>query len=614
MAIDTTIVDSWRGKGNDEREVTGKLFKQGASRALLVELMSPRKKALFFTLTLAVLHSAMTMAVPYLVKVGIDKGIPALIDHNSALPISLTLIALIVVALLQAGFDYATSIAIGKLGQDSLFDLRKRVFGHVMELGVAFHERFTSGRVIARLTSDMEAIDHLLSVGLRQLLWAFLTVVTAFAMLFVLDVQLALVVSAFMPFVVLVTYWFRRESFSAYQQMRDRVALVIIHFVESLRGVAAVQLFRREPRNEELFSILNESYRQSKQRTTRLIAVYGPGVRVIGNISMALVLLIGGWKVLDGDITVGVLAAFILYLRRMIEPVMDMSYFYNSFQAAAAALEKIANLLQEKPRIPNPTNPVVLVDPRGEILFENVQFGYGHTASGSVLRDFDLHIPAGQTVALVGATGAGKSTIVKLLARLYDPVEGRVMFDGVDLKSVQLSSLRTHIAMVTQENFLFSESVSNNIAFGNPEVSQDEIETAARAIGAHDFIMSLPDGYETHIGKRGAELSTGQRQLISFARAFLANPRVLLLDEATSSLDIPSERLVQRALQVLLADRTAIIIAHRLSTIEIAHRVLVLEHGQIVEDGTPTELTKAELTDSSGHFRRLHNAWRDSLT
>jgi ABC-type multidrug transport system fused ATPase/permease subunit len=383
------------------------------------------------------------------------------------------------------------------------------------------------------------------------------------------------------------------------------VALVIVHFVESLGGIRAVQAFRREPRNQEIFEALNGDYRRANERAFKLVAIFAPGITLIGNITVAVVLVYGGSRVMDGSTEIGVLAAFLLYLRRFFEPMQELSMFYNSLQSATAALEKLSGVLEEAPGVPEPAEPMPLPKAGGRLDLEHVHFAY---RTSVVLPDLDLHVPAGQTVALVGATGAGKTTIARLMARFYDPVEGAVRLDGLDLRDLSEADLRRAVVMVTQENFLFDDSVGENIRFGRPGATSDDVVAAAEAIGAHEFIDALPDGYDTAVGKRGGRLSAGQRQLVAFARAFLSDPAVLILDEATSSLDIPSERLVQRALRTILADRTAVIIAHRLSTVEIADRVVVLDQGRIVEDGAPAELMGGE-----GGYAGLHRAWAESL-
>jgi ABC-type multidrug transport system fused ATPase/permease subunit len=369
-----------------------------------------------------------------------------------------------------------------------------------------------------------------------------------------------------------------------------------------------VQAFRREKRNDAIFAGLNASYADANREAFRLHAVFIPGTTLIGNVSTVAVLLVGGWRVINGGMEIGVLTSFLLYLRQFYGPMEDVAVFYNSLQSATAALEKISAVLAEAPSVPEPEAPVALAKPvGGAVALDRVEFGY--LVDRPVLHELVLDIPAGQTVALVGATGAGKTTIAKLISRFYDPTSGAVRLDGVDLREVAEAELRRAVVMVTQDGFLFSGSVADNIGFGRVGASRDQIVDAAREVGAHEFICALPDGYDTDVRKRGGRLSAGQRQLVAFARAFLADPGVLILDEATSSLDVPSERAVQRALRTVLADRTALIIAHRLSTVEIADRVLVLADGRVVEDGTPGEL----LAEGTGSFAALHESWRDSL-
>lgn len=601
--------EQWRGVAAEEAEerapdVRGLL--RGRSRRLLASLLRPRRRPLAMASGVIVLEMLARLAGPVLVKVGIDRGIPPIRSDGRLGPLLVVTTAFAAAVVLRAVFEYAFLAVMGRLAQDVLFDLRKRLFDHFQRLSLSFHERYTSGRVISRLTSDVEAILELLGTGMLEVAGGGLSIVGISIVLLVLDWQLALVALGVFPFVVVLTRWFRGHAEEVYRQTREAVALVIVHFVESLGGIRAVQAFRREGRNQAIFEGLDRRLLEVNLRSNRLAAIYGPGVSAMGRATAALVLLLGSYRVLGGDMTVGTLAAFMLYVRRFFEPVQDLSQFYNLFQSAAAALEKLAGVLEEAPAVAEPASPVALDHPRGEIRLQGVHFAY---RSEEVLHGVDLVIPAGQTVAVVGPTGAGKSTLARLVARFYDPARGQVLLDGVDLRDLSDDALRQAVVMVTQESFLFSGSVSDNIAFGRPTASRAQVEEAARAIGAHDFIAATPDGYDTDVRKRGGRLSAGQRQLVSFARAFLADPRVLILDEATSSLDIPSERLVQRALRTLLADRTAVIIAHRLSTVEIADRVLVVEDGQVVEDGTPSQLVASQ----ASRYGLLHRAWAESL-
>jgi ABC-type multidrug transport system fused ATPase/permease subunit len=496
----------------------------------------------------------------------------------------------------------------GVIGQDILYDLRRRGFDHVQRLSVAFHERFTSGRVISRLTSDVDTLTELLESGIDGLLTALFNIVAIAILLLVLDLQLAAIALASLIPLWLLYRWFSGRAAVAFQRTRERVATMIVHIVETFNGIRAVQAFRREKRTDSIFAGLNDGYRDANKDTFTLQAVFIPGTALIGNVATVAVLLVGGYRVMNGGLELGVLTSFLLYLRQFYDPMEDVGIFYNSLQSATAALEKIANVLAESPSVPEPDEPQPLPRPvRGAITLDGVQFAY--RADRPVLPDLDLEIPAGQTVALVGATGAGKTTIAKLISRFYDPTAGAVRLDGVDLRDVADRELREAVVMITQDGFLFSGSVADNIGFGRIGATRDEIVAAGRAVGAHDFITALPDGYDTDVRKRGGRLSAGQRQLVAFARAFLADPAVLILDEATSSLDVPTERAVQRALRTVLADRTALIIAHRLSTVEIADRVLVLADGRVVEDGTPESL----VAGGEGRFAALHASWRDSL-
>jgi ATP-binding cassette, subfamily B, bacterial len=606
--VSATDLDAWRGvaaEGTDDLSADTTVRLRRRSRRLLGSLLRPHRRSVRYAVALLLLQNAAAMAGPFLVGVGIDRAIPAIDSGDgSGLLVTVT-VALLVAAVLEYVTKRAFLVLSGRVGQAVLFDLRTRVYDHFQRLSPAFHERYTSGRVISRLTSDVDALGELLDGGIDDLVLAALSVGSVGVILLFLDLPMGLVTLLSFPLLLWISRWFRRQSAVAYRRTRETVALVIVHFVESLGGIRAVQAFRREPRNQQIFEALNTDYRLANERAFKLVAIFAPGIKLIGNVTIAVVLVFGGYRVMGGQAEVGVLAAFLLYLRRFFEPMQELSMFYNSLQSATAALEKLSGVLEETPTVAEPATPVRLPHPLGRVDLDRVRFAYRDAV---VLPGLDLHVPAGQTVALVGATGAGKTTIARLVARFYDPVDGAVRLDGVDLRDLSERDLRRGVVMVTQENFLFADTVAENIRFGRPDATDDEVEAAARAIGAHEFIAALPEGYDTELGKRGGRLSAGQRQLVAFARAFLGNPAVLILDEATSSLDIPSERLVQRALRTILADRTAIIIAHRLSTVEIADRVLVLEAGRIVEDGPP-----GDLVSGGGGYAGLHQAWADSL-
>jgi ATP-binding cassette, subfamily B, bacterial len=611
MSVD---LEQWRGIAPDldaertdaeapDEKATIRL--RASSRRLLASLLRPHRKLVGVMVGLLLLQQAAAMAGPYLVMLGIDRGIEPMRNGDSSLIIGLG-VAFAVAAFAEYLGKRGFLMLSGRIGQAVLLDLRQRVYGHFQRLSIGFHERYTSGRMVSRLTSDMDSISELVDGGIDDLVLAGLSVVSVGAILVVLDPPLGLVTLLSFPFLLWLSNWFRHASARAYRRTREAVALVIVHFVESLGGIRAVQAFRREPRNQEIFEVVNDNYRAANLTAFRLIAKFSPGIKVIGNVTIAVVLTYGGYRAIGGGMEVGVLAAFLLYLRRFFEPMQELSQFYNALQSATAALEKLSGVLQERPGVPEPEEPRPLTAARGQVTFERVSFGYRRDRG--VLDHLDLEIPPGQTVALVGATGAGKSTIAKLVARFYDPVAGAVRLDGVDLRDVADDDLRRAVVMVTQENFLFSGTIAENIGFGRPSAPLEEIRAAAAAIGADTFIEGLPEGYDTDVRKRGGRLSAGQRQLVAFARAFLADPAVLILDEATSSLDIPSERLVQRALRTILADRTAFVIAHRLSTVEIADRVLVIDGGRIVEDGPPERLVSG-----GGRYATLHQQWLDSL-
>ena len=602
--------ESWRGYFEDEgdrelsRATTIRLKED--SRKLLGELLRPYHKLIWILVVIVIVENGARLAVPYLVHIGIDNGIPPIVAGEGATTLITVVSTVFVLALVQAFARQLFLMRSGRLGQTILLGLRKRVFDHFQRLSPSFHDKYTSGRVISRLTSDVGVIDEMLANGFDSLVTALLTLIGTAILLLTLDFKLGLLALLSFPALILITAWFRRRSAVVYRRTREAVVLVIVHFVESMTGIRAVQAFRREPRNEEIFHGVNDKYREANLESFRLNAIFMPSIKGVGNITIVAILAYGGYQAYHGHVTVGVLTAFLLYLRQFFEPLQDISQFYNTFLSASAALEKLSGVLNEKPDVPEPVKPVRPGRARGHLELRNVRFQY--VDGVPVLPGLDLDVPAGQTLALVGTTGAGKTTIAKLVARFYDPTSGHVLLDGTDLRDLTEDDLRERVVMVTQENFLFTGTVADNIRFGKPSATLDEVVDAAKVIGAHDFIMALPEGYETQVEKRGSRLSAGQRQLVAFARAFLADPAVLILDEATSSLDIPSERLIQRALRTILADRTAIVIAHRLSTVETADRVLVLEYGRIIEDGAPETLVT-----TGGHYSGLHQAWEDSL-
>ncbi|MFE3856735.1 ABC transporter ATP-binding protein [Streptomyces griseorubiginosus] len=582
-----------------------------ATALLLRSLLAPMKARVTVTTLLLLLQQAAVQAGPLIVAYAIDRAVPAFRDHDHG-PLIAVGVGYLLCSLASGALQYAFILVSARVNQDVLLDLRGRIFRHAQALSIDFHERYTSGRLISRSTTDVESLRELLNEGLQELVTVVLSFLYISALLLWLDLGLgAVAVVSFVPLYGLVRIYQRRAG-RVYRKRSTAIAAVIVKFVETMNGIRPVRAFRREAANDADFAVLNQRHERVNGDALLEMARYVVGSRLVANTAVAGIVLWGAYRVAQGSLELGVLAAAVLYLRRLYDPIDRLGMFLNSYQSAAASLEKIAGLLAQTPTVPEPAAPRQLPAlesadrPGREVVFEGVSFGY--RTGGEVLPRFDLTLPAGQTVAVVGSTGAGKSTLAKLLARFYDPSEGRVLLDGVDLRELAVPELRRGVVMVTQEAFLFSGTVAENIAIGRPDASREEIERAAKAIGAHDFISALPDGYDTDVRKRGGRISAGQRQLVAFARALLADPAVLILDEATSSLDIPGERAVQRAMATVLKGRTAVVIAHRLSTVEIADRVLVMEHGRIVEDGTP-----AELTAGTGRFADLHRAWRDSL-
>ncbi|MFI9327541.1 ABC transporter ATP-binding protein [Kitasatospora sp. NPDC052868] len=580
----------------------------GAPRALLRSLLGPHRARIVTAMVVILVQQAAMQSGPLLVAIAMDRGIPALREHDAG-PLIAVISAYLSCAVLSTVLQWVFIKVSARINQDILLELRGRIFRHAQRLSLDFHERYTSGRIISRATSDVDALRELLSEGLQELLTVFLSVCYISVLLLVMDWRLGLVsLASFLP-LALIARSFRHRSRKVYRRSRTSAASLIVRFTETMNGIRPVQAFRRERANEAAFGVVNRQSATAMADGLLEIARFVGLARATANLWLTGVVLLGAYLVTDGGLELGVLTGFVLYLRRLYDPIDQLAMFLNSYQSAAAALEKIAGLLAHEPTVAEPERPAELpaTARKGrEVHFEKTRFAY--RTGKEVLPPFDLALPAGQTVAVVGATGAGKSTVAKLLARFYDPTEGRITLDGVDLRELATPELRRGVVMVTQESFLFSGTVAENIAIGRPGATREEVEQAARDIGAHGFIAELPDGFDTDVRKRGGRISAGQRQLVAFARALLADPAVLILDEATSSLDVPGEQAVQRAMRTVLAGRTAVIIAHRLSTVEIADRVLVMDQGRIVEDGTP-----AELIGGTGRFAELHRAWRDSL-
>ncbi|MEO3976605.1 ABC transporter transmembrane domain-containing protein [Streptomyces sp. CAU 1734] len=583
---------------------------KGATGALLRSLLAPHRPRVVLVAVILLFQQAAIQVGPLLVAYAIDRGVPAFRDQDYG-PLIAVATGYGLAASGAGVLQYLFIVVSARLSQDVLLDLRGRIFRHSQALSVDFHERYTSGRLISRSTSDVESLRELLEEGMQELINVVLAFVYISVLLLWLDLGLgAVAIASFIPLYALIRVY-QRSAGRIYSERSTAIAGVIVKFTETLNGIRPVRAFRREEANDTAFAKLNDRHAVSNGDALLAMARYVAGSRVVANTAVAGIVLWGAYRVAGGTLALGVLAASVLYLRRLYDPIDRLGMFLNSYESAAASLAKIAGLLAQSPSLAEPEQPRELPPLKGDhpgrsVVFDRVRFSY--RGGGEVLPRFELSIPAGQTVAVVGSTGAGKSTLAKLLARFYDPVEGAVLLDGVDIRELATPELRRGVVMVTQEAFLFSGTVAENIAIGRPDATREEIEHAAKAIGAHAFISTLPDGYDTDVRKRGGRISAGQRQLVAFARALLADPSVLILDEATSSLDIPGERAVQRAMDTVLQGRTAVVIAHRLSTVEVADRVLVMERGVIVEDGSP-----AELIGGTGRFAGLHRAWRDSL-
>jgi ABC-type multidrug transport system fused ATPase/permease subunit len=566
----------------------------------LYRLARPYKLRTALAIVSLLAATAVALAPPYLVGRTVDE-----VKRGDTHLLGWLVGAFVAVGVLGILFTYAQTYFTGWTGERMLADLRNHLFRHLQRLSLGFYERNRAGVIISRLTNDVEALDQLVTDGVTSLVQNSLTLLGTAVILFFLDWRLALATLVVMPLMALATAWFRKRSGSAYRLVRESLGAVTGTLAEDIAGMRVLQSFTREPAARQNFHNVSDRYRASNMDTVVLSGIYFPVVDFLSSAATAVVLGYGGWLAFNGNISIGILVAFLGYLSNFFDPVQQLSQLYNTFLSAVAALDKITDLLDEEPEVLDGAAARDLGQAAGHVAFDGVRFAYGR--GPEVLHGLDLDVPAGTTVALVGHTGAGKSTIAKLLARFYDPTEGRITIDDVDLRDVAQSSLRRQLGIVPQEGFLFAGTVADNIAFARPGADRQQVIAAARAVGADEFIERLEHGYETQLGERGSRLSLGQRQLVAFARALLADPRILILDEATSSVDIGTERKIERALRRLLHGRTAFIIAHRLSTIRDADLIVVLEHGQVVEQGTHNELIEAR-----GLYTSLYGDWASS--
>jgi ABC-type multidrug transport system fused ATPase/permease subunit len=592
------------GSGTELRRRLQQTGGRGRKLRGLVQLLAPYRWRVLAMFTSLVLATAAALAPAPLAKVAIDQGI----QRHDVGALDLVVVAFLASAVIYAIASYAQTYLVGWVGQRALQDLRVQLFAHLQSLSISFYSRNRAGVIISRLTNDVEALDQLVEDGLATLIQSVLTLVGVCVILLVLDFHLALLTFIALPVLGVGALAFRIASADAYRLTREKIASITGYLQESLSGIRVVRAFGQEPRHIKRFAELNDENRAANMTTVNLNAAYFPAVELLSALVTVEILVIGGLEVINGHTSTGVVFGFVAALNNFFDPIQQLSQLYTTYQSGMAALDKIFQLLDEKPELSDAPGAQALPRIRGELRFDHVSFRYGTDEEDLTwaLRDVDLVIPPGQTVALVGETGAGKSTFAKLVARFYDPTSGRVLVDGHDLRSVTADSLRSQMGMVPQEGFLFSGTVRQNVSFGRPAASEAEIRDAARAVGADDFIMALEHGYDTQVGERGVQLSAGQRQLLAFARALVADPRILVLDEATANVDVHTESLIELGLRRLVAGRTAIVIAHRLSTIRNATRILVLEHGEIVEQGTHDELL-----DAGGRYWQLYRDWAE---